>query len=184
MYENTQLRPLFIFALLCVAFIGCGTKKEGNVHGEQYPIYRSDTLSIELKKTTDTTVIIYRTEAAKVIVGYIALLKNLQEFIAQNNVIDDISLREKLTTMALETDSINVAGFESDSRLTERFQYRLADLLEEGQGIVIQDKAGARVKTVFVEHFEITAHKLAGRAGRRFYLPDGTLFLEVIDGIS
>lgn len=184
MIKIAQLLLLFISWLFCLTFTGCGPKKEGAVASEQYPINRSDTLSIELKEITDAKVITYHTESAKVIVGYKSLQNALQSFIAQYNLADDILLREKLNAMASETDSISVAGFESNTRLLERFQYRLADLLEKGEGIVIQEKTGVSVKTILVEHFVIAAHKLAGRGGRRFYLPSGTIFLEVIDWIS
>jgi hypothetical protein len=57
-------------------------------------------------------------------------------------------------------------------------------MLEKGAAVVYPKGSETPVKSIFVEHFEFIAHKMAGRGGRRFYLPDRTLFLEVLDWIS
>jgi hypothetical protein len=178
-----QLSSL-ITMIYCLAYVGCGVKKVRVMASEQYPIDRSDTILVDLQEIKDTKAVVYHTETARITVSYSHLIENLADFINKNNVGDDIILSEKLHAMASEKDSINIAELTEEPRLIARFQYRLADMLEKGEAIVYQIKTGAAVKRILVEHFEYMPHKLAGRGGRRFYLPDRTLFFEVIDWIS
>jgi hypothetical protein len=173
-----------ITVVYCLAYFGCGSNEKARTAGEQYPSSRSDTLSVDLKAITDAKVVIYQAEPARIIVSYLHFMKNLQDFIDQNNVDDDAILRERVRVMASETDSINIADFTDEPKLIERVRYRLADMLQKGEAMVFQEKTGEKVSHILVEHFEFMVHKMAGRGGRRFYLPDRTLFLEVIDWIS
>jgi hypothetical protein len=102
----------------------------------------------------------------------------------QHDIAEDIQLLEKLRAMASETDSVSIADLAEEARLVKRFQYRLADMLQNGEAVVYDKNTGKKAKSIMVERFEFMAHKTAGRGGRRFYLPDSTLFFEVIDWMS
>jgi cell division protein YceG involved in septum cleavage len=183
--RKVSLSLLFVIIVICfLAFTECGSKKKETVLSAQYPVDKSDTVVVDLQEITDTTVVIYETEQADIVLGYSHFMENLQAFIDQYNVSDDITLSEKVRKMASATDSINIAELEAESRLIERFHYRLADMLEKGAAAVYSKGSGTPVESILVEHFEFSANKMAGRGGRRFYLPDRTLFLEVLDWIS
>ena len=184
MSRCSVLTSLLVIAILYLSCTRCGSNQRASVADEQYPTDRSDTVPVELKDIKDTQVVIYYTEPATVIVSYSHFIENLQHFIDQYNVADDIRLLEKLRAMASETDSVNISDLAEEARLVERFQYRLADMLERGDATIHETKTGEKAKNILVEHFEFMAHKMAGRGGRRFYLPDRTLFLKVIDWMS
>jgi len=184
MSRCSVLVSLIVTAMLYLSCARCGSDQRTNAAGEQYPTDRSDTASVELKEIKDAQVVIYYTEPATVIVSYSHLIEDLQHFIDQYDVADDIRLLEKLRAMASETDSVIIADLAEDARLVERFQYRLADMLESGDAVIHQKIDGERVSSILVEHFAFMEHKTAGRGGRRFYLPDRTLFFEVIDWMS
>jgi hypothetical protein len=184
MSRCSVLTSLLVTAILYLSCTRCGSNQRTSAAGEQYPMDRSDTVSVELKDIKDVQVVIYHTEPATVIVSYSHLIEDLQHFIDQYDVADDIRLLEKLRAMASETDSVNITDLAEEARLVERFQYRLADMLQRGDAIVHQKNTGERVSSILVENFKFMEHKMAGRGGRRFYLPDRTLFLEVIDWIS
>ena len=177
----------FLFAIIvifCLAFAECDSKGNETALSEQYPVDKSDTVVVELQEIKDTKVVVYETEQVSIVIGYPHFMENLQVFIDQNNVSDDILLSEKVLAMASAADSVNIAEFEGESKLIERFHYRLADMLEKGTAAVYPKESDVPTKSILVEHFVFMAHKTAGRGGGRFYLPDHTLFLEVIDWIS
>jgi hypothetical protein len=184
MCKSSLQMSLIITIVYCLSYVGCGSRQKGNAAGEQYPIDRSDTVSVELQDMKDAKVIVYQTEPATVVVSYSHLIENLQGFIDQYNVADDITLLEKLRPAASKTDSVKIADFAEDARLVERFKYRLADMLEKGEVMIYHKNTGQKVESILVERFEFMVHKTAGRGGRRFYLPDRTLFLEVVDWMS
>lgn len=184
MREMTLAFLFTIIVICCLAFTGCGSKDKETVLSAQYPVDKSDTVVVELQKITDTRMVVYETEQVRIVLGYSHFMENLQAFIDEYNVSNDILLSEKIRTMASAVDSANIAEFEQEGKLIERFKYRLADMLENGAAAIYQKESGMREKSILVEHFEFMAHKTAGRGGRRFYLPDRTLFLEVLDWIS
>ena len=184
MRNIATLLSLFIALVYYLSNTGCGTKQDNIVVSENYPFDRSDTSVVNLQEIEDAKVAIFDTGPVKITLSYSLLMRNLQDFIDKNNVGDDILLLEKLRTMARETDSINIKDICEETTLIDRFQYRLADILEKGAATVYQNDTQEAVNTIIVEHFEYMAHKLAGRGGRRFYLPDRTLFFEIIDWIS
>jgi hypothetical protein len=188
--EGSKMRKITFFLSLsftficCTAFIKCGVKNEKPVPSAQYPVDKSDTVNVALEEITDTKVVVYNTEHARIVLSYSHFMDNLQAFIDKYNVSDDILLSDKVRTMASTADSVNIAEFKADSKLIERFHYRLAYMLEKGAAAVYPKESGIPAKSILVEHFEFIAHKTAGRGGRRFYLPDRTLFLEILDWIS
>jgi hypothetical protein len=184
MRKMTASFIITIIVVCCLAFTECGSKDKEVVLGAQYPVDKSDTVVVELQEITDVRVIVYEIEQASIVLGYSHFMENLQAFIDQNNVSDDVLLSEKVRTMASAADSVNIAEFEAESKLIERFHYRLADMLEKGSAAVYPKESGIPAKSILVEHYEFIAHKTAGRGGRRFYLPNRTLFLEVLDWIS
>ena len=170
--------------MCCVMLTECGSKDKATALDAQYPIDKSDTIVVELQEITDTKIVVYETEQVSVVLGYSGFVADLQAFIDRYNVPDDILLSDKLLNIASAADSINITALEVESGLIERFHYRLADILEKGAAAVYPKGSETPVKSIFVEHFEFIAHKMAGRGGRRFYLPDRTLFLEVLDWMS
>lgn len=183
--RKVTLSLLFVIIVICfLAFAECGSKNKETVLSAQYPVGKSDTVVVDLQEIMDTRVVVYETEQARIVLGYSHFMENLQAFIDQNNVSDDILLSERVRTMASAADSVNIAELEAESRLIKRFHYRLADMLEKGAAAVNPKGSGVPAKSILVEHFEFIVHKTAGRGGRRFYLPDRTLFLEVLDWIS
>jgi hypothetical protein len=184
MREMTLSFLFTIIVICCLAFTECGSKNKETVLSAQYPVDKGDTVVVELQEITDTRVVVYETEQVSIVLGYSHFMENLQAFIDQNDVSDDILLSEKVLTMASVADSVNIAEFEAESRLIERFHYRLADMLEKGAAAVYPKESDVPAKSILVEHFVFMAHKTAGRGGRRFYLSDHTFFLEVLDWIS
>jgi len=184
MRKNSLFLSLSVTFICCTAFINCGAKDKDIVPSAQYPVDKSDTVIVALEEITDTKVVVYNTEHASIVLSYSRFMENLREFIAQYNVADDIVLSKKMEILMSAVDSANIAEFEQEGKLIERFKYRLADMLENGAAAIYQKESGMREKSILVEHFEFMAHKTAGRGGRRFYLPDRTLFLEVLDWIS
>jgi len=184
MRKNSLFLSLSITFIYCTAFINCGAKDKDIVPSAQYPVDKSDTVIVVLEEITDTKAVVYNTEHASIVLSYSRFMENLRGFIAQYNVADDIVLSEKMEILMSAADSVNIAEFEQESRLIERFHYRLADMLEKGTVAVYPKGSGIPAKSILVEHFEFIVHKTAGRGGRRFYLPDHTFFLEVLDWIS
>ncbi len=165
----------------------CGPKKTDTTDtAETYPVYRNDTSAVGLKSgdMSDSKIVVYDSEPARVLVGYTRLMDVLKNFITQYNVPDDVILSDSLAAWASERDTIIFDESTGETGLLARLQFRLADMLEDGSAVVIDRKKGIAAKRILVEHFEVRMHKMAGRGGRRFYLEDGTLFLEIIDWIS
>jgi hypothetical protein len=184
MRKATLFFLFVVMVILCLAYTGCGSKNKETVLSRQDLVDKSDTVVVELQEITDPRVVVYEIEQADIVLSYSRFMENLQAFIDQYNVSDDILLSEKVRTMASAADSVNIAELEAETRLIERFQYRLADMLEKGEAAVYPKRPRVPVKNILLEHFEFIVHKTAGRGGRRFYLPDRTLFLEVLDWIS
>jgi len=174
--------------IFLTAFVGqhvfCGPKKTDTA--VTYPVYRNDTSAVVLKSSDidEPKLVVYDSKPARVLVDYTRLMNDLGHFITQYNVPDDLILSDSLRAWASEQDTIIFDESTSEPRFIARVQFRLADMLEKGNAVVIDRKTGTAVTRILVEHFESRMQKMAGRGGRRFYLPDGTLFLEVIDWIS
>jgi hypothetical protein len=64
----------------------------------------------------------------------------------------------------------------------DRLLYLVADLLEAGRGTLLDRKVNRPVDEITVNIFgERCGPALCGHDGRRFILPEGTVFLTVID---
>ena len=163
---------------------GCGTKNYNSAEKSPYPIDERDTVMVKLQEVTDTKVILYRHEPVKVVVSYKALMNKLEEFIKKTDLTDDKTLRTELLSLASSNDTIDVENIIQDNKLHERLSFRLAELLEKGEAAVSNSKSNEKIDTIMIENYKVILHKLAGRGGRRFLLPDGLLFLEVLDWMS
>jgi len=64
------------------------------------------------------------------------------------------------------------------------YEHAIADILEQGMGSVYDKHNQARAATVKIWFYEFLCGPLCGEGSRSFYLPDGTLFLRVIDWMS
>ena len=163
---------------------GCGRKKYNSADKSSSPINKRDTVIVKLQGVTDTKVILCSYEPVKVVVSYNALMNKLEEVIKGFDLPDDKTLRTELLSLASSNDTINVENIIQDNKLRERLSFRLAGLLEKGEASVLDSRSNEKIDTIMIEHYEIVLHKLAGRGGRRFLLPDGFLFLEVLDWMS
>jgi len=177
---------VMIVILLGSAIISCscGRKKDNTAEKSPYPIDKRDTVMVNLQEITDTKVILYSHEPVKVVVSYNALMNKLEEFIKGYDLPDDKTLRTKLLSLASSNDTTNVENIIQDNKLRERLSFRLAELLEKGEATVSDSRSNEKIDTIMIEHYKTVLHKLAGRGGRRFLLPDGFLFLEVLDWMS
>ena len=180
----------FLLAMIVLVFgsimisCSCGTKNDNPAEKSQYPIDERDTVMVDLQEVTDTKVILYSYESVEVIVSYNAAMSNLEAFIEGYDLPDDKKLRKELLSTASSKDTINVENIIQDDKLRERLSFRLAELLEKGEATVLNSRTNEKFNTIMLEHYTIALHKLAGRGGRRFFLPDGFLFLEVLDWMS
>lgn len=180
----------YLIAMIVIAFVGImiscsrGTKKENSAAKSQYPIDERDTVTVNLLEVTDTKVIVYTCEPVEVVVSYNAVMNNLEEDIRRFDLADNKTLRSELLSLASSNDTISVESIIQDHKVRERLSFRLAELLEKGEAAVLDSRANEKINTIMVEHYKIALHKLAGRGGRRFMLPDGFLFLEVLDWMS
>ena len=182
----------FLLAMIILVFgsimisCSCGTKNDKPQIEEksQYPIDKKDTVMVSLQEVTDTKVILYSCEQVKVIVSYSAVMSNLEEFIKVYNLPADKNLKAELLSISSSKDTINVENTIQDDKLGERLSFRIAELLEKGEATILDSRSDEKIDTIMIEHYEFGLHKLARRGGRRFFLPDGFLFLEVIDWMS
>lgn len=83
---------------------------------------------------------------------------------------------------------INAAEIAADNNLSNRLEYRLADLLSNGQCMVINKKQNKEVILEVILEVKIQTYSyycglLCGDGGRRFFV-NGMLLLEVMDWIS
>lgn len=69
-------------------------------------------------------------------------------------------------------------------RVDEFLLYVLTDLLEEGQFVLIEKKTNKRVNEIIIKYYSNIRAVLNGEGGRKFYLPDGLMFLEILDFVS
>jgi hypothetical protein len=69
-------------------------------------------------------------------------------------------------------------------RVDEFLLYVLTDLLEEGQFVLIEKKTNKRVNKIIIKYYSNIRAALNGEGGRKFYLPDGAMFLEILDFVS
>ncbi|MEJ2355457.1 MAG: hypothetical protein P8Y62_06130 [candidate division WOR-3 bacterium] len=186
MKNMQRILIVIIFIVFGSIMISCssGTKNDKPAEKNQYPIDKRDTIMVSLQEVTDTKVILYSCEQVKVIVSYNALMSNLEEFIKGYDLPADKNLRTELLSMASSKDTINVENIIQDNKLRERLSFRLAELLEKGEATILDSNSKEKIDTIMIEHYEFGLHKLARRGGRRFFLPDGFLFLEVIDWMS
>lgn len=179
---------VIIFIVFGSIMISCssGTKNDKPQIEEksQYPIDKRDTVMVNLQGVTDTKVILHSCEQVKVIVSYSAVMSNLEEFIKAHNLPADKSLKAELLSISNSKDTINIENTIQDDKLGERLSFRLAELLEKGKATIFDSRTNEKIDTIMIEHYEFGLHKLARRGGRRFFLPDGFLFLEVIDWMS
>ena len=171
-----------VFGLLI--FYGCGAKDSSTIKASQFPVNESDTVKVDLQEINDEKIVLYIGEQGKIIVGYHVLMESLDKFIKANDLTDDKSLKKELFLLAEKSDTVNVEKIIQDYKLRERLDFRFAELLEKGEAIVYDIRNNEMLNYIMIEHFVFALHKLAGRGGRRFLLPDGTVFLEVIDWMS
>lgn len=184
---NMQKNLIVIIVVLFVSIMvscSCGTRNENSIDKSPYPIDKRDTVIVKLQEITDTKVILYSHEPVKVIVSYTALMNNLEEFIERFDLAYDKTLRTELLSLASSNDTIDVGNVIKDDKLRERLSFRFAELLEKGEATILDTRTNEKIDTIIIEHYKIILHKLAGRGGRRFLLPDGFLFLEVLDWMS
>jgi hypothetical protein len=167
-----------------LVFCSCGTKNDNSAEKSPFPIDKRDTVKINLQEVTDKKVILYTCEPVRLLVSYNSVMNKLEEFIKGYDLADDKTLRTELLSLASSNDTINVDNIMQDNKLRERLSFRLAELLEKGGATVLDTRTSEKINTIMIEHYEIALHKLAGRGGRRFLLPDGFLFLEVLDWMS
>ena len=97
---------------------------------------------------------------------------------------DDKKLLNLIVEQAYKDNVIDATEIAEKNNLISNLEYRTADLLENGQCIVMTSS----VKTEIVSEIEMQTYSydcgpLCGEGGRRFFV-DGNLILEVMDWIS
>jgi hypothetical protein len=178
----TNLICLSVFSIMM--FMACGANSANSGPQTAEPHENRDTVMVDLKGFKDEQIIVYINGNVKVMVSYKTLVGDLDEFIEKYHVQYDTDLKQELATMIEKSDTLNAVRIEEDRMLSERLAFRLADILERGEAIIFNMETNEKVEKILVEHYDVLFHKLAGRGGRLFFLPDKTVFLEVTDWIS
>ena len=151
----------------------------------------------EGEETTDTTIslITIIDDSIKVILldknGFIVetslriFKENLDNWLIENpHLNDDRKLLNLIIEQAYKDNIIDATEIAKKNNLISRLEYRTADLLENGQCIVLTSS----IKTEIVAEIKIQTYSyycgpLCGDGGRRFFV-NGILLLEVMDWIS
>ena len=146
------------------------------------PYHKRDTVRVDLKAIEDTKIAIYETDTVCISVSYTLFNICLQNFHQKySHILEDAILQKNLTKLFSKKDAINIQQSINDKKLQRRYFYRLAELLERGEANIVNKKTGEITKLILIVHFEDYYGPLAAIGGRLFYLPDGTLFYNVID---
>ncbi|NLE24132.1 MAG: hypothetical protein GX625_02135 [Clostridiaceae bacterium] len=65
-----------------------------------------------------------------------------------------------------------------------RLQKIIAALMENGEFILIEKKKNKPVNKIIIKYYSLSKGPLHGEGGRKFYLPNGLLFMHILDYIS
>ncbi|OQB12761.1 MAG: hypothetical protein BWY16_00395 [Candidatus Omnitrophica bacterium ADurb.Bin205] len=106
------------------------------------------------------------------VVKYNSLLNSFIEWeLRWQNIAKLNLLQEKDNTELFKNMKVN---------LLRKAEYIIGSLLEEGKAEVYNKKDGSLVNFITEESYNFI-QPLSGTAGRKFLLPDGTVFLDLVD---
>lgn len=103
--------------------------------------------------------------------------KELKSLIKFNNAYEVIM-------KILDSDDKN--DFHNNNFVNEEVGLRdtIASLLEKGQFILIEKKTNKPVNKITIKYYSWSKGSLHGEGGRKYYLPNGLLFMHILDYIS
>jgi hypothetical protein len=141
-------------------------------------VLRDEKITVVLTSPNHPSQLAYENEVVKVAVGCDQYLNYLEillsdEFLTESRRIEYNKIKEVIE----RTNSCDA----KDIFLTE---HSISNLLEQGMASVFDKRNQTYVTSVSIWYYESICGPTCGGGSRSFYLPDGTLFLEVIDWIS
>jgi hypothetical protein len=173
-------RPLWLIAIILLISIAGIAAVIITINSRKFKgeVLRDEKVTVELTHSTHAQQLAYENEYVIVTVGcdqYLAYLdiEISNETLPESIRADDEELRKKIeTTNSCEGKGISLG------------EYTVANMLEKGMASVYDKCNQVRVATVTIWYYEFICGPLCGQGTRSFYLPDGTMFLDVQDWIS
>jgi len=143
---------------------------------------RTDT-KITLLETIDNsqTVILFENEMFIVKTSLSNFKENIDNWLIKYpHLKSDKKLLKIVMKNAKKNSVVNASIIADNNKLLPRLQYRIADLLENGQCLVLNKKDNAIISEIKVQTYNYHCGALCGGGGRRFFVND-ILLLQVMD---
>ena len=159
-----SIAPILLLSIIIVALTPGGR------------VLQDETVTIELVGSDHPDQLSYENEYVRIEVGcdqYLAHLGSVEESPREEWEKE----REELIASIKETGSCS----ENNISLNE---YSVAAILELGTATIYDKRSQSKVTSISVHTYGLLCGPLCGRGGRFFYLPDGTLFLDIEDWIA
>ena len=146
---------------------------------------RKDTLVTLLQNINNDKVIILLEDNDVIVKTPLSLFeKNLKLWLEKNPQLnEDKTLLDKIVLASKNKDVIDAEKIAEENKLKDRLGYRIADLLESGNCLIIDKKTMKPLTNIKVQNYSYFCGPLCGDGGRRFYVGN-TMIFSVMDWIS
>ena len=146
----------------------------------------SDTIVTLVKEIDNTNIIILLESQDFIVKVSLSDFKdNIDSWLKEHpHLKEDKKLLDILLRQTKSNNIVNASKItEKDRRLTSRFEYRIASLLENGKCLILNKQTNEIIPEIKRRTYSYHCGFLCGSGGRRFYVND-ILILEVMDWIS
>ncbi len=154
----------------------------------KYPMERSNTKIVNLSQqiNPNSKIIVFETPQVTISFESNGFEKYLKQLIEKNEKTK--SNQDLLTFIEEQTknkDRIEINNVIKELGLYTEIELYIADLLENGEGMVFDKNQNAYVDKIEIENFGYLCGPLCGFGGRNYKLPNNnSVFLKVFDWIS
>jgi hypothetical protein len=138
---------------------------------------RVDTIITLLNEFADSSSVILFENTNYIVKTSLSIFENsLNEWLNANPELDiDKNLFDLVLEDAKNNKAVDAMQIALNNDLYFRLEYRIADLLENGQCIIIHKQDNKIVSTIRMQKYEYVCGMLCGDAGRRFFIMNNFL---------
>jgi len=176
------MKTKFIFLIYFISLFPLAANSQNKLRaGED----RKDTLVTLMQNINNDKVLILFEDNDVIVKTSLSLFEdNMKQWLEDRSYLnDDKTLLDKIILASKDNDTINAEKIAEENKLKDRLQYRIADMLESGNCLIVDKKTTKPLTEIKVQTYSYFCGPLCGDGGRRFFVGN-TMIFSVMDWIS